>query len=313
MALTPTVTVAGPKPQAEQVYVVGAVGDPAGTHLPWNNPNKHQYDKVADMLYDWDLDKFLMLGDGQHENGMLEDYQMYYDSEFGKLLDITAPIPGNHDYYWDGWPETNKWTAGEGGAGYFGYFGDIARPPLGYYSFDLGSWHIIALNSVFFTRFDTAEVGSPAYEQAEWLKADLAAHPEEKYPGTIALMHHPFCTWETDFTVRYIDASLIPVWELLYAAGVDMVLSGHSHNYQRWAPTDPYGNYDADGITQFVVGTGGYYTDEISSKSPPETYVYGQDREFGALKLMLSDGGYSFEFWSISGKVMDSGYDIPCN
>jgi len=101
MVLAPASPLALAKPQGEQVYVVGAVGDPTGTHLPMNNPNRHQYDNVADMLYDWDLDKFLMLGDGQHENGLLEDYLTYYDSEFGKLLDITAPIPGNHDYYWD--------------------------------------------------------------------------------------------------------------------------------------------------------------------------------------------------------------------
>ena len=312
MVLTPGLGVGSPAAQ-DVVYVVGAVADAAGPHLPWNNPQREQYDDVADMLYSWNLDKLLLAGDLQHENGMLEDYLKYYDSAFHKLLPISAPVPGNHDYYWDGWPDQNKWTASNGGAGFFGYFGDIANPPLGYYSFDMGSWHIIGLNSVFFERFDVNEVGSPAYDELQWLKDDLAKHPESKYPGTIAFLHHPYYSWETDYTTGYMDDALTPVWEQFYAAGVDLVVSGHSHNYQRWAPTDPSGNYDPNGVTLFVVGTGGHYTDEISAKKPPATFVYGNDRVFGALKLFLSDGSYSFEFWSISGKMLDSGYDIQCN
>lgn len=315
MVLTPTVSTAGSKPSKERMYVVGVVGDPTGTHLPMNNPYRHQYDDVADMLYDWDLDKFLMLGDAQHENGLLEDYLKYYDSEFGKLLDITAPIPGNHDYYWD-WEQFQLHDhpfASSNGSGYFDYFGEIAHPPLGFYSFDLGSWHIIALNSEIILNYDVTEVGSPAYEQYEWLKSDLASHPEKRYPGTIAMLHHPLFTWETPGAPGWTSPELVPFWELLYAAGVDLVFNGHSHNYQRWAPQDPYGNYDADGITEFVVGTGGYYMNELGHKPVPENFVWGQDSEFGALKLMLFDGSYSFEFWSISGEVLDSGYDIPCN
>lgn len=314
MVLMPTVLAGGPKPPKTEVYVIGVVGDPTGTHLPMKNPYRHQYDDVADMLYAWNLDKFLMLGDAQHENGLLEDYLTYYDSEFGKLLDITAPVPGNHDYYWD-WEQFQLHDhpfAGSNGSGYFSYFGEIAHPPLGYYSFDIGSWHFIALNSDIVLNFDVTEVGSPAYEQNAWLINDLATHPEKDYPGTIAFFHHPLYTWESPSSPGWTSPELIPVWELLYAAGVDLVFNGHSHNYQRWAPQDPYGNYDPDGITQFIVGTGGYYLNELGHPPVPGNFVWGQDSQFGALKLKLSDGSYSFEYWSISGKVLDSGYDIAC-
>ncbi len=291
--------------------VIGAAGDICGTHLPGNNDQRHQYDNVADLLVSMDLDKFLMLGDAQHEDGLLADYYEYYDFEFGKLLDITAPVPGNHDYYWDGWAPNNPHSESNG-SGYFGYFGDVAYPPWGYYSFSIGSWHFIALNSPLMFDFDQTQPGNPAYDQFQWLKVDLAAHPAARYPGTIVFFHHPLYDWETPNSPQWASPELIPVWELLYESGVDMVLNGHAHNYQRWAPQDAYGNFKADGVREFVVGTGGYYTNNLGHNPKPANFVWGQDQDFGALKLTLYRGSYDFQFVSIDGKVLDSGSAL-CN
>lgn len=298
-------------PKGSPEHIIGAAGDICGTHLSWNNPQRHQYDNVADLLYSWDLDKFLMLGDAQHESGLLADYYTYYDSEFGKLLNITAPVPGNHDYYWDNWAPNNP-HAGSNGSGYFGYFGDIAYPPYGFYSFDLGSWHFIALNSVLVFDYNYSEPGNPAYLQFEWLKHDLATHPDSKYPGTIVFFHHPMYDWETPNSPQWASPELIPIWDLLYKSGVDMVLNGHSHTYQRWAPQDAYGDYQANGVREFVVGTGGYYMNNLGHNPRPANFEWGQDQDFGALKLSLYRGSYDFQFVSIDGKVLDSG-TVLCN
>jgi hypothetical protein len=300
-----------PQAKCSPDYVVGVVGDICGTHLPGNNPQRHQYDNVADLLYSMDLDKFLMLGDAQHENGLLEDYYTYYDTEFGKLLNITAPVAGNHDYYWDGWAPNNP-HSGSNGSGYFGYFGDIAYPPYGFYSFDLGSWHFIALNSVLVFDYNYTEPGNPAYLQFQWLKQDLASHPNAKYPGTVVFFHHPLYDWETPNSPTWSSPELIPIWDLLYKSGVDIVFNGHSHTYQRWAPQDAYGNYQANGVREFVVGTGGYYLNNLGHNPKPANFVWGQDQDFGALKLSLYRGSYDFQFVSIDGKVLDSG-SVLCN
>lgn len=300
-AFTPTAA-AGNAP----VYVIGAAGDLTGDHLPWNNVHRGQYDDVSDLAMSMRLDKFLVLGDAQHNWGTLEEYMAYYDSSFGRLKGITAPVTGNHDYY--------KSATAEG---FFDYFGEIAHPPLGYYSFDLGTWHIIALNSELCAPQLTSEAswgwmyygpGTPEYEaQVSWLQNDLATHPHARYSGTIAFWHHPLT----------YNSWVKPLWDLLYQYGTDIVLNGHDHNYQRWAPMDPDMNADAKGIREFVVGTGGYYLNENyylkGQSGPPSTYQAGQSTDFGLLKLVLRPGSYDFEFWSIDGKVLDSGYGVACH
>jgi len=93
---------------------------------------------------------------------------------------------------------------------------------------------------------------------------------------------------------------------------VDIVFDGHAHNYQRWAPQDAYDNFKAYGVREFIVGTGGYYMNNLGHPSQPANFVAGQDQSFGVLKLTLSPGGYSFEFISVSGEVLDSG-SVECN
>jgi hypothetical protein len=301
-----------------EVWTVVAVGDMTGTHLPGNNPQRHQYDDVADLIEDINPCAWLALGDQQHEDGLLEDYMTYYDSEFGRLMDITYPIPGNHDYYWDGMPENNFHSASNG-SGYFTYFesrlAEISKDSntlkYGYYSFDLGhSWHIVALNSVLVFDYDYTVEGTPANLQFTWLENDLKEH--SKIDGTIVFLHHPLYDWETPNSPRWASPELQPLWELFYSYGVDIVLNGHSHTYQRWAPQDAYGNYETNGVREFIVGTGGYYLNNLGHPPVPANYVTGQDKEFGALKLTLSDGSYSFEFIGLSGKVFDSG-TFACN
>jgi len=309
-------------PREQPAYTVVAVGDIAGTHLPGNNPHRHQYDDVARLITTIDPLAFLALGDMQHENGLLEDYLAYYDSEFRTLMDITYPVPGNHDYYWD-WEQFQLHDhpfASSNGSGYFGYFSarlaEISNDPntlkYGYYSFDLGEeWHLVALNSVLVFDYDYTVPGTPANLQYQWLVEDLKEH--ESFRGTIVYFHHPFYDWETPNSPQWASPELQPIWELLYANHVDIVLNGHSHTYQRWAPQDACGNFKSDGVREFVVGTGGYYLNNLGYPPQPANFVTGQDWSFGVLKLTLRDGCYDFEFISISGEVLDSEIGVQCS
>jgi hypothetical protein len=122
-----------------------------------------------------------------------------------------------------------------------------------------------------------------------WLAADLAAHPDSAYPCTLAYWHHPRFSFSTGSGA---SAAVAPLWELLYAARADVVLNGHSHNYQRWRPQDPAGEADRDGIRQFVVGTGGRSLYAIPGGTPPDTLAVANARAFGVLRLTLKAEGY---------------------
>ena len=323
------------KPTEEpKSYTVFAVGDIGLDQLPRENTNRYQYDKVAQLILDNDPDNFLMLGDGQHNDGEIEDYLAYYDTFFNPLKDITYPVTGNHDYY-----------VSDTADGYFEYFGDLgncAVPDLvlketyegvnlGYYSFDIGSWHIIALNSYLPHQCSLdddlmPEEGSAARVQYDWLKEDLEAHPSDEYTGTIAIMHHPLYDWELYYRCEWINwfdlSTQVHMWELFYDYGVEMVLAGHNHNYQRWAPQDAYGNYDPDGVRQFVVGTGGAYLWHFPQEIPLDCagdYPHGipvetvnnlehtEEDYFGALDLTLNEDGYEFAFVTVDGVILDEG------
>jgi hypothetical protein len=318
----------------EQTYTVFAVGDIGLDQLPRPNPSRYQYDKVAQLIYDNHPDAFLMLGDGQHNDGELEDYLAYYDTYFRKLKDITYPVTGNHDYYVSDYAE-----------GYFDYFGnpeycsnydlvlqheDSEGNPLGYYSFDIGTWHIVALNSQLARLCNLTEdllppEGTPAWQQYEWLRADLESH-KDGYSGTIAILHHPLYDWELYYKNEWITwfdlYTQVHMWELFCEYDIDLVLCGHNHNYQRWAPQTPYGIFDPEGVRQFVVGTGGAYL----SRFPPEypldqvaDYPHGipletlqnleyyNDEYFGAMKLVLSESSCEFTFISVDGEIIDEG------
>jgi acid phosphatase type 7 len=230
----------------------------------------------------------LTLGDHAYESGTSADFAECYEPTWGQFKARTMPSPGNHEY------ET------AGASGYFKYFGAAAGDPdKGYYSYDLGSWHLVALNS----NCGEGEFRcGPFSPQGRWLEEDLAANDEQKC--TLAYFHHPlFTSGEYRPGIERMER----LWEILYAGGVDVVLNAHDHNYQRFAPQDPKGRADPeDGIRQFVVGTGGRSHYQISYPIA-NTEVYNDDT-FGVLELTLNPKSYAWEFVPVRGKIFsDSG------
>jgi hypothetical protein len=274
---------------AERAPLVAAVGDIACKDPPKNNRQVCQYDDVAAAIAAHPYDAFLALGDIQYEYGEYRNFVDDYDRYFGRLLPITDPVPGNHDY---GTPDA---------AGYYRYFGDIGHGPDGYYSFDLGTWHVIALNSAICPAATGCGPGDPQYE---WLQQDLAAHPAA---CTLAYWHHPRFDWlkyqKADWTQDYEFLRTKPFWDLLSAAHADVVLSGHNHNYSRWLPMDANGNPSPDGITQFVVGSGGRNLNGFGGvHTRPAAFATGWSDGFGYLQLRLRDGGYDWRFMPAVGQ-----------
>src|ERR671914_815453 len=228
------------------------------------------------------------LGDNAYPKGTDTNFAKCYEPSWGQFKARTMPSPGNHEY------ET------AGASGYFDYFGTAAGDPgEGYYSYDLGSWHLVALNS------NCGEGGiscAPGSSQGRWLEEDLAANDEEAC--TLAYFHHPLFT---SGSYRPGIERVERLWEILYAAGVDVVLNGHDHNYQRFAPQDPQGRADPEGgIRQFVVGTGGRSLYEIPDPIA-NTEVYN-DEAYGVLELTLHPKKYEWEFVPVEGESFsDSG------
>jgi len=208
----------------------------------------------------------LTLGDHTYPHGKTKEFTDCYDPTWGKFKDRTWPAPGNHEYY------TPK------AAPYFAYFGE--RAGRGYYSLELGSWHIVSLDS----NLAPAEHAA----QLEWLRADLASHPAR---CTLAFWHHPLYSSGGHGSIpKMRDA-----WRLLQQAGAELVLSGHDHDYERFAPQDADNHLDrAHGMRQFVVGTGGAYpTPFLLTVKNSEMRDSGRT---GVLKLRLLDGRYEWEF-----------------
>jgi hypothetical protein len=297
-------------PLAQQVAnaapdpVVAAVGDIACKNPPGNNPQVCQYDDVARLVKRGDYDRFLPLGDIQYEKGAYQDFRDNYAVFFGPLKPITEPVPGNHDY-------------GVAGAnGYYRYFGVRGHGPDGYYSYDLGAWHVIALNSAICPAGTGCGPGDPQYE---WLKADLAA---DHASCTLAYWHHPRYDWlryqKANWVEGYEFLRTAPFWNLLYDAGADLVLSGHNHNYSRWQPMDKRLRYDPKrGIVQFIVGTGGRNLNGLGSQNTrPATFAAGQGSQFGILELTLHPDSYDYRFRSTLGaqsRFIDAGRNVACH
>jgi hypothetical protein len=229
----------------------------------------------------------LTLGDNAYESGSDAEFAACYGPRWGRFKNRTRPAPGNHEYYT---PDA---------AGYFRYFGDAAGSPVeGYYSFDVGRWHLIALNS------NCAEVGGcdPASPQGRWLQNDLA---NDRRGCTLAYFHYPLFS-----SGKYAPGipEVKPLWEALYSAGVDVVLNGHDHNYQRFAPQDPEGRQNPErGIREFVVGTGGASHYEVKKPIVANVQAYNDDT-FGVLTLTLARSSYDWKFIPVAGKSFtDSG------
>jgi len=229
------------------------------------------------------------LGDNAYESGTAAEFANCYDPSWGQQKARTRPATGNHEYL----------TAGA--AGYFGYFGAAAGDPAkGYYSYDLGTWHLVALNS------NCAPVGGCGVgsAQEQWLRADLAAHPAA---CTLAYWHHPrFSSGQ-----HGSDPAYTALWQALYDAHADVVLNGHDHDYERFAPQDPAGAYDPlRGLREFVVGTGGknHYT---FTTVRPNSEVRNSDT-FGVLQLTLHATGYDWRFLPEAGKTFTDAGTATC-
>jgi hypothetical protein len=224
----------------------------------------------------------LIAGDTVHGSATTEDYREQYDPTWGAFKARTFPAPGNHEYC--------VLTCADPQAaiekGYFAYFGDRAGPVgRGWYSFDAGPWHVVSLNSECRLVPGGCAAGSP---QERWLRDDLAAHPSA---CTLAYFHRPRFTGGHEGEAP----SLGPIWTTLHQAGVELVINGHQHQYERFAPQDPARRADpGGGITEIVAGTGG------RSHIPPvtvrsNTVVQNADT-FGVLRLELKPLGLSWRF-----------------
>ena len=230
------------------------------------------------------------LGDNAYPDGTVRQFRECYKPTWGEYKRRTRPTPGNHDYHT------------EGARGYFNYFGGRARPSRGYYSYERGRWHIVALNS----NCDRDGVGGCGRRspQGRWLRNNLSNHQAR---CTLAYFHHPLYATGTNTTFTKVR----PLWRILYRRGADVILSGHAHRYERYAPITPEGVRDPEkGIRQFVVGTGGNSGgSEIHRDQAPGLQVVKLGT-LGVLKLHLGAGFYHWKFVPIAGRTFtDSGTD----
>jgi hypothetical protein len=240
----------------------------------------------------------LALGDLQYACGGHDAFLNSYDPSWGRVKPITFPAIGNHEYDTSGGTDCD---AGGRAAGYFDYFGPSAGDPAkGYYSFDIGDWHIIALNSNTGCTIVACNTGST---QEQWLKADLAAHPSR---CTLAYWHAP------RFSSAGNTNATLALWRALYAAGADVIINGHVHNYERFAPMNPNGTLDpSNGIRQFVVGTGGAshagFTTILPTSEARDAITYG------ILKLKLHATSYDWQFIPEAGKTFTDTGTTNCH
>ena len=220
------------------------------------------------------------LGDTAYPSGTYEDFMNCYDPTWGRHKHRTRPAVGSHEY------------ASPGALPYWDYFGDAAgEVGKGWYSFDLGAWHVVVLNSAC-TEAGGCSEGSP---QLEWLRADLAANPSL---CTAAYWHIP----------RYSsgakhgdDLKAVPFWQVLYEHGVEFVMGANDHHYERFAPQTPFGDLDlTDGIRQFVVGTGGRFLRPMT-ETPPANSETRDSATHGILRVGLLDESYEWEFVPVDG------------
>lgn len=300
-APTPAVTAAPPPPPGGDP-VIAAAGDIAcdPAHASFNGgagtATTCRQMATSDLLTGGDLSAVLTLGDNQYECGGATAFAKSYDPSWGRVRSITRPAIGNHEYQTTGGTDCD--TTGKA-AGYFGYFGAAAGDPAkGYYSFDIGAWHVIALNSNC-AKAGGCGAGSP---QETWLRQDLAAHPTT---CTLAYWHHPLFT-----SGKYAPgvAAVKPLYQALYDNRADVVLAAHDHLYERFAPQDPSGRLDlANGLRHFVVGTGG--KSRYSVTSPRPNSEFRASDAFGVLKLALRPTSSDWQFVTDAGRVLDSGTD----
>jgi hypothetical protein len=264
--------------QSDQPAVLVGAGDIADcTTLAGAEATSKLLDKIPGTV--------MAVGDLAYPDGSKENFACY-DKTWGRARSRTRPAPGNHEFH------------AAGATPYFEYFGVLAGDDkTGYYSYALGSWHIVVLNSEC-NGVGGCKAGSP---QERWLRADLASHP---VACTLAYWHKPLFS---SGSAHGNDLTMKPLWDALYEANADVVVNGHDHDYERFAPQTPEGAADPGrGIREFVVGTGGKGLRPFGV-SKPNSEARNADA-FGVLKLTLHANSYDWQFIPEEGKgYSDSG------
>lgn len=221
-------------------------------------------------------------GDNVQGEGRMPEYTNCFTASWGRFLNRLHPVPGNHDYMT------------EGGAPYYTYFGAAAGEPFkGWYSYDVGEWHIVALNS----NCDAVACG-PNSAQVAWLREDLAANPAR---CTMLHWHHP--RWSSGLAGSY--GSVNSFWRAAVDFGAELVINGHDHNYERFAPMDVEGSPSPVGVRQFTVGTGGDPLRAFGEIKPNSEFRFNENH--GVIRLELYPDRYTWAFESIDGAIVDSG------
>ena len=252
---------------------------------------------TANVMPTGSFNAVLALGDLQYDAASASNFAQAYDPSWGRVKPQTVPVIGNHEG-----------MGAASGAGYCGYFGAAAhcnssgrQGGAAFYSFNLGDWHVVVLNSNC-AAAGGCDAGSPQYR---WLQADLAANPRA---CTLAAWHHP--RWSSG--AYGSSAFMQPIWQLFYAAGGDLVLSGHSHDYERFAPIDGAGAVNAsNGMRSFVVGTGGVDFTGWRGGAVRGSEVR-QNTTFGVLRLGLHPTSYDWAFVPASGSMFADGGSQAC-
>lgn len=300
-----TVTVTGAVPSADPV--LAAAGDIACDPLNSNfnggagTTNNCRMAAVASLLADPSIKAIAPLGDVQYECGGLAAFQASYHPTWGQYLDITHPAVGNHEYIASSatTPATGCDPTGMA-AGYYSYFGPGAGDPAkGYYSYELGAWHVVVLNTTC-AQAGGCGAGSP---QETWLRADLAAHPTM---CTLAYFHIPL--WSSGGRAAQNAKAFTTA---LYQAGAEVMLTGHDHIYERFAPQDANGVAAPLGIQAFVVGTGGANHTTIPTVAPNSEVR--DTTAFGVLLLTLHAGSYDWRFVPEAGRTFTDSGTATCH
>ena len=271
-----------PPPEPEIPEILVGAGDIAGC--------SSEGDEATVALLDGIDGTVFTVGDNVYRSGTAAEFEECYQPSWGRHKARTYPSPGNHEY------RTGNVS------GYFDYFGAAAgEPDKGYYSYDLGEWHVVALNGMC-ENVGGCEADSP---MVRWLEEDLSANPKT---CTLAYWHHPLFS----SGYRGNQPKMKPTWDTLYAANVDVVVNGHDHSYERFAPQDPNGVADSErGIREFVVGTGGINLQPFETIEP-NSEVRNADA-YGVLKLTLRSTSYDWEFVPVAGETFTDSDSGECH
>jgi hypothetical protein len=249
----------------------------AGDIASCNNNN----DELTAQLLDGIPGTVFTTGDNVYDSGTFTQFTDCYDPTWGRHKVRTEPVPGNHEY------------VTSGAAGYFQYFNNVSS----YYAYNLGTWRIYALNS----EIDVS-ASSP---QLAWLQEDLAANPNQ---CVLAYWHTP--RWSSG-AIHGSNTTYQTLWQILYAAGAEVVLTGHEHNYERFAEMNASGAAVSQGLREFVIGTGGRSHYSFGGILPASQVR--NSSTYGVLKLTLHANSYDWQFVPVTGSTFTDSGSTECH